>query len=61
LAAPSFVFLGVSGSDSNEALKDPTTWMISRTLLGLLFVAALVVEKRLPTARNLVREIAIAR
>ncbi len=60
LAAPSFVFLRTSSSDLGGALKDPIPWVISRTLLGLLFVAALVVERRLPTARNPVREIAIA-
>jgi len=35
----------------------PETWMVSRTLLALLMVAAMVVEKRIPVARKSDREI----
>ncbi len=35
----------------------PEAWMVSRTLLAVLMVAAMVVEKRMPVARNSDREI----
>jgi diguanylate cyclase (GGDEF)-like protein len=60
LAAPSIVVFRSLGPDHNAVLRDPTTWVISRTFLALLLVAALVVEQRLPKARNTSREIAIA-
>ena len=41
-------------------VKDPKTWVINRVLLGLLLLAALVVERRLPAARNPDRQIALA-
>jgi diguanylate cyclase (GGDEF)-like protein len=41
-------------------LRDPMTWVIGRTLLAVLLVAALVVERRLPTARNPGRETTLA-
>ena len=47
-------------SDSNVSLRDPMTWVIGRTFLAVLLVAALVVERRLPTARNPGREITVA-
>jgi diguanylate cyclase (GGDEF)-like protein len=43
--------------DSDISLRDPMTWVIGRTFLAVLLVAALVVERRLPTARNPGREI----
>ena len=59
MAGLSFVYLRISSPDFNLAMRDPMTWVISRTLLGMLLVAALVVEKHLPTARNPTREIAL--
>jgi diguanylate cyclase (GGDEF)-like protein len=47
-------------SDSDASLKDPITWVIDRTLLAVLLVAALFVERRLPTTLNPSREIAVA-
>jgi diguanylate cyclase (GGDEF)-like protein len=47
-------------SEFDESLKDPMTWVIGRTLLAFLLVAALVVERRLPTALHLGREITVA-
>jgi diguanylate cyclase (GGDEF)-like protein len=47
-------------SDSDLSLRDPMTWVIGRTLLALLLVAALVVERRLPTALHPGREITVA-
>lgn len=45
---------------SEFALRDPMTWVIGRTLLALLLVTALVVERRFPTTRNHNREIIMA-
>jgi len=45
--------------DSDAGLRDPMTWVIGRTFLAVLLVAALVVERRLPTARNPGREIIV--
>jgi len=47
-------------ADSDVSLRDPMTWVIGRTLLAVLLVAALVVERRLPAARNPGREITVA-
>jgi diguanylate cyclase (GGDEF)-like protein len=47
-------------ADSDVGLRDPMTWVIGRTFLAVLLVAALVVERRLPTARNPGREIIVA-
>jgi diguanylate cyclase (GGDEF)-like protein len=46
--------------DSDASLRDPMTWVIGRTLLALVLVAALVVERRLPTALHPGREITVA-
>jgi diguanylate cyclase (GGDEF)-like protein len=45
--------------DSDVSLRDPMTWVLGRTSLAVLLVAALVVEQRLPTARNPSREIGV--
>ena len=47
-------------SEFDVSLRDPMTWVIGRTLLALLLVAALVVERRLPTAVHPGREITAA-
>lgn len=60
LASSSLVLLRFPASESSAGLRDPMSWVMSRTLLALLFVAALVVEKRLPVARHFGREIAVA-
>lgn len=60
LTGSSFVFHGFTDPNAGAALRDPLAWVISRTLLGLLLVAALVAEKRLPSARNTGREIVLA-
>jgi hypothetical protein len=44
-------------ADSDASLRDPMTWVIGRTFLAVLLVAALVVEQSLPKARNPGREI----
>lgn len=38
----------------------PLSWMVSRTVLGILLIVALVVERRLPKSRDTGREIAAA-
>jgi diguanylate cyclase (GGDEF)-like protein len=38
----------------------PLAWMVSRTLLALVLIAGLIVERRVPTSRDPGREIAIA-
>ena len=38
----------------------PMSWMVSRTLLAVLLIAALMVERRMPTSRQPSREIAAA-
>jgi diguanylate cyclase (GGDEF)-like protein len=58
LVSSSLVSFRVSEFDSS--LRDPMTWVIGRTLLALLLVAALVVERRLPTALHPGREITVA-
>jgi diguanylate cyclase (GGDEF)-like protein len=60
MAAPSILVFHGSGSIPDAVLRDPAAWVISRTFLALLFVAALVVEKRHPTARNTAGEIIVA-
>lgn len=60
LTGSSFAFHGFNELSSAAALRDPLAWVIARSLLALLFVAALVAEKRLPFARNTGREIAFA-
>jgi diguanylate cyclase (GGDEF)-like protein len=43
---------------AGQELHVPLVWMVSRTLLAVLLVAAVVVERRLPNARDPDREIA---
>lgn len=45
---------------AGAAVHVPLAWMVSRTLLALLLVAALLVEKRMPMAREPAREIVAA-
>lgn len=55
--------LGLShpeSADSAATLRDPMTWVIGRTLLGVLLVAALLVEKRYAWSRHPLRDIASA-
>lgn len=59
LVVPSLLFLRSAAFDHNALLRDPMSWVINRTLLALLLVAALAVEKRLPRAENTVREIVV--
>ena len=47
-------------SGASGQLHVPLAWMVSRTLLALVLIAGLVVERRVPTSRDPGREIAIA-
>ncbi len=58
LVSSSLISFGIA--DSDVRLRDPMTWVIGRTLLAVLLVAALAVGRRLPTARNPGREIIVA-
>jgi len=60
LASSSFFSFRLSDAESNLSLRDPMTWVLGRTLLGMLLVSALVVERRLPRARHPGRELIAA-
>jgi len=55
--AATFGFYGLLAAGP-EQLHVPLPWMVSQTLLAVLLLAALVVEQRLPVARDLGREVA---
>lgn len=60
LASSSFVIFRYPQPSPDETLRDPTTWVIGCTIVALLMVTALYVERRLPTSRHPTREIVIA-
>jgi hypothetical protein len=60
LTSSSAVSLRLWETDHTASLRDPMTWVVSRTLLAVLLVAALIVEWHIPTARNPGWEIAVA-
>jgi diguanylate cyclase (GGDEF)-like protein len=55
-----FNFYDVLASSAFGQMRVPLPWMVSRTLLALVLIAALVVERRVPNSRDPGREIAIA-
>jgi diguanylate cyclase (GGDEF)-like protein len=55
-----FNFYDVLSSGAADQLRVPLAWMVSRTLLALVLIAALVVERRVPNSRDPGREIAVA-
>jgi diguanylate cyclase (GGDEF)-like protein len=55
-----FNFYDVLASGAADQLRVPLSWMVSRTLLALVLIAALVVERRVPNSRDPGREIAVA-
>jgi len=55
-----FHFTQILHAGGNAGLHIPLGWMVSRTLLAVLLLAALVVEKYTPTARQPSKEIAVA-
>jgi len=58
--ASSLASFGVLREGAGAQLTIPLAWMVSRTLLAILLVAALEVEKRLPHALDPGREIVAA-
>ncbi|MHB8485292.1 MAG: GGDEF domain-containing protein [Candidatus Acidiferrales bacterium] len=60
LVSASFGFLHVFGLNPGSSLPDPLPWVVGRTLLAVLLVASLVVERRFPTSHSTGREIALA-
>jgi diguanylate cyclase (GGDEF)-like protein len=55
-----FNFYDTLASGSFAQMRVPLPWMVSRTLLALVLIAALVVERRVPNSREPGREIAIS-
>src|SRR5438270_3825843 len=60
LAASSLLFFQFAQETHEQVRWAPVSWWVSRITLGLLFVAALVVEHFLPRSRHPRREIASA-
>jgi len=60
LISSSFVTFHSPSPAPSIAVRDPTTWVIGCTIVSLLMVMALYVERRLPMARHPLREIAVA-
>src|SRR5580765_3384276 len=58
--AATFNFYNILASGTFSQMRVPLAWMVSRTLLALVLIAALVVERRVPNSRDPGREIAIA-
>ncbi len=58
--ASTFNFYDILGSGGLSQLRVPLAWMVSRTLLALVLIAALVVERRVPNSREPSKEIAVA-
>jgi diguanylate cyclase (GGDEF)-like protein len=58
--AASFSFYEILASGPSGQLRVPLAWMVSRTLLALVLIAALIVERRVPNSREPGREIAVA-
>jgi diguanylate cyclase (GGDEF)-like protein len=58
--AATFNFYDTLASSPFIQMRVPMAWMVSRTLLALVLIAALVVERRVPNSREPAREIALA-
>jgi len=56
--AATFGFANLLAGGPDAQMRVPLTWMVGRTLLGVVMLAALLVEKRLPNSREPSREIA---
>jgi len=60
LISSSFVTFHSPAPDPHATPRDPMTWVIACTVVAVLMVIALYVERRLPMSRYPAREIAIA-
>jgi diguanylate cyclase (GGDEF)-like protein len=58
--AATFNFYDILESSNFSQMHVPMAWMVSRTLLALVLIAALIVERRVPNSRDPGREIALA-
>jgi len=58
--AATFNFYGILASGTFSQLRVPLAWMVSPTLLAMVLIAALIVERRVPTSRDPGREMAVA-
>jgi len=58
--ASTFNFYDMLASGGLSQVRVPLAWMVSRTLLALVLIAALIVERRVPNSREPGREIAVA-
>jgi diguanylate cyclase (GGDEF)-like protein len=58
--AGSFGFFAILSGPPSLQNQVPLTWMVSRTLLSLVLVSALVVERRVPNSRDQGREVTVA-
>jgi diguanylate cyclase (GGDEF)-like protein len=58
--AATFNFYDILASSAFTQTRVPLAWMVSRTLLALVLIAALIVERRVPNSRDPGREIALA-
>ena len=55
-----FNFYDILAGGASGQMRVPMAWMVSRTLLALVLIAALVVERRVPNSREPGTEIAVA-
>jgi diguanylate cyclase (GGDEF)-like protein len=55
-----FNFYDILASGTLSHMRVPLAWMVSRTLLALVLIAAMIVERRVPNSRDPGREIAVA-
>jgi diguanylate cyclase (GGDEF)-like protein len=58
--AATFNFYSILAAGGAGQFRVPLAWMVSRTLLALVLIAALVVERRVPNSREPGREIAVS-
>jgi diguanylate cyclase (GGDEF)-like protein len=58
--AATFNFYGILASGTFSQLHVPLAWMVSPTLLAMVLIAALIVERRVPNSRDPGREMAVA-
>jgi diguanylate cyclase (GGDEF)-like protein len=55
-----FNFYDILAGGAAGQMRVPMAWMVSRTLLALVLIAALIVERRVPNSREPGTEIAVA-
>jgi len=53
-------FYEVASAGGVDQAHVPLPWMVSRTLLALLLIAAIIVDRRIPDSREIGREIGVA-